>query len=239
MATARLASKFRTVRNLKIAATTLYGLADYDEAEMPAIIAELSKHATKKKLKPRDAERIIQIGIGRHRHGDHPDATLVQLVELSTEYSDESWYGKAVAVLKASEPVTDDQANMIVAEIQQEQIAADRKAEKAEREVEEAKRKTEEAEADSILDGPSPALPAPTTTPPDDEPQKFEADGTEWADEPAFRHAVPNLLDLRTKSVARFVGIFSPADLRKAADFLADVEAAEVKAAAKPKEAVA
>src|SRR5215510_11378372 len=56
--------KFRRLRNLKLAATTLYEVADHDdEQDLPAIVGELAKHATTSRLRPRDAERIITVGI--------------------------------------------------------------------------------------------------------------------------------------------------------------------------------
>src|SRR6266576_4773079 len=68
MRVAELSSKFRTVRNLTLTARTVYALANHEhEEDLPAIIDELSKHAGKKKLPWRDAERVIKIGIGRHR----------------------------------------------------------------------------------------------------------------------------------------------------------------------------
>jgi hypothetical protein len=59
MKASALAVRFRNVRNLKLARTTIYDLAEHDnEDDLPAIISELEKHATKKKMKVRDAERI-------------------------------------------------------------------------------------------------------------------------------------------------------------------------------------
>src|SRR5712675_3399882 len=48
---------------------------------------------------------------------------------------------------------------------------------------------------------------------------KFGAD-TEWEGRESFADAVTTLLDLRTKPVGRFVGRFSPSELREVADFL-------------------
>lgn len=76
MKAADLASKFHILQNLRLAATTLYELADHEpEEDLPEIIEELAKHATKSRLAPRDAKRVIKIGIGRHRFGDYPEAT--------------------------------------------------------------------------------------------------------------------------------------------------------------------
>src|SRR5262249_12380019 len=107
---AELGSKFCKLKNLKLAASTLYALVEHDnEDDLPSIIEELARHASKKQLSIRDAEHVIRIGIGRHRYGDHPDATLVQLVEIE-QYRDSSWYDKAVAELKEQKPETDESA---------------------------------------------------------------------------------------------------------------------------------
>jgi hypothetical protein len=217
MKVAELAAKFRRLRNLKLAVTTLYELADHEgEEDLPAVIEELAKHATKTPLRPSDAKRLIKIGIGRCRFGDHPDATLVQLVELD-RFSGESWSEKAVAALQEREPDTDESASLLVDEIF-EQVAALSRNQRAEREAEEAEIEddAEQEEVDSILDGAPPELP-PSITPP--EPQKFGA-GTEWEGREPFADAVTTLLGLCTKPVGRFGGRFSPSELREVADFL-------------------
>jgi hypothetical protein len=204
MKVAELAGKFRRLRNLRLAVTTLYELAAHKEVEdLPAIVEELAKHAAKTRLPPYDARRVIKIGIGRRRHGDHPDATLVQLCQLDL-YKRSPWYDDAVAALLERNPDTDESARLLVSE-----VAANEK-------VEEAQHKKD---ADSILDGAPPDLPPPITPP---EPQKFGAK-TEWEGRDSFADAVTTLLDLRTKSVGRFVGKFSPSELREVADFLLDI----------------
>jgi Protein of unknown function (DUF3102) len=236
MKVAKLASRSRNLRNLRLGKTTLYALADHqNEEDLPAIVKELAKYATKKRLAPRDAKRVIKIGIARHRFGDHPGATLVQLVELD---SDEPWYGKAVAALQEREPKTDESARSIVDEIEQEYEEAERKAHEAAllRDLEnpecvmtlehiaarQAHRDEAKDEAESILDGAPPDLPPPTTPP---EPQRLHAD-TEWEGRQAFADAVTALLGLRTKPAARFAGMISPIELRKVAEFLMGVAAA-------------
>ena len=150
MRVAELGAKFVSLTNLKLAATTLYRLADHEnEDDLPAIIEELAKHATKTSLKPREAERVIKVGIGRRRFGDRPDATLVQLVELD-QYSGETWYEKAVTALQERNPETDEGANSIINEIEREHWDAEQlKAEETERR-DEVKDETED-----ILDGAS------------------------------------------------------------------------------------
>jgi hypothetical protein len=204
MGVAALNAKFRSLRNLKIAATTLYALVYQEQDDLPAIIGELAKHASKTRLSPRDARRVIKIGIGRRQYGDRPDATLVQLAELNGW--SQAWHEKAVAALLEREPDTDESARLLVDEV------AEQKAEEAEIKDDD----TEQEEVESILDGAPPDLP-PSITPP--EPQKFGAD-TEWEGRESFADAVTALLDLRTKPVGRFVGRFSPSELREVADFL-------------------
>jgi len=202
MAVATLTARFRTVRNLKVAAKTLYDLVDQDEEDLPAIVEELAKHAS---LRPGDAQRVIKIGIGRSRFGDHPDATLVKLAELFKSSAVHKkvwtpWYAKAVASLMEREPDTDESARLLV-----RAVAAEYEAEEVGAE-----------EVESILDGAPPDLP-PSITPP--EPQKLDA-VTEWAGRKTFADAVTALLDLRTKPIGRFGGKVSPSELREVADFL-------------------
>src|SRR5260370_16468310 len=111
MGVSALNAKFRSLRNLKIAATTLYALVYQEQDDLPAIIDELAKHASKTRLSPRDARRVIKIGIGRRQYGDHPDATLVQLAELNGW--SQAWHEKAVAALLEREPDTDETASAL------------------------------------------------------------------------------------------------------------------------------
>jgi hypothetical protein len=205
MGVAALNAKFRSLRNLKLAVTTLYELVDYEgEEDLPAIIEELAKHTSKTRLNPRDARRVIKIGIGRRQYGDHPDATLVKLVELDW-MSGMSWYEKVVAALLEREPDTDETASALV-----NAMAAQQRAEEAQ-----IKDDAHE-EVESILDGAPPDLPPPITPP---ERQKFGAD-TEWEGTGSFANAVTTLLSLCTKPAGRFGGRFSASELREVADFL-------------------
>jgi hypothetical protein len=129
----------------------------------------------------------------------------VQLAELNGW--SQAWHEKAVAALLEREPDTDESARLLV-----DEVVAEQKAEEAEIKDDD----TEQEEVESILDGAPPDLP-PSITPP--EPQKFGAD-TEWEGRESFADAVTALLDLRTKPVGRFVGRFSPSELREVADFL-------------------
>jgi hypothetical protein len=221
MSAAMLAGKSRTVRHLKIGASTIYALAGEDEADLPAIVKELAKHANKARLAPRDAARVIKIGIGRRRFGDHPDATLLALLELS-DIVGEPWLGRAVAALQEIQPDTDEAARAVV-----DEVAAKHEAEDADFEGDEFEDEAEQ-EADTILGGPPPDLPPPVTPP---EPLKFGTN-TVWAETDPFSRAVTDLLELRTKPIARFVGVVSSTELREVADFLLAVAAAAEKAKA-------
>jgi hypothetical protein len=228
MKVARLSAKFRSVRNLKLAATTLYELTDHDNGDdLQAIIKELAKHATKKRLKPLEAERVIGIGIGRRRFGDRPDATLLQLIELDP-YSGETWYETAVSALQERNPETAEAANSIVDDVQAEHLAAEREAEKAEDDMDDDEVDDEAAEIERILGGPAPDLP-PAAAP--SQLQKF-GDGTDWEGVGSFCGAVAALQWLLTKPAKRFVGQFTKAELHKVAEFLLAVAAAETKEAA-------
>jgi hypothetical protein len=120
MKVAALSSKFRNLRDLKLGATTLYELADYKSKEyLPAIIKELAKHATRTRLAPRGARKMIKIGIGRHCFGDYPDAALVQLVEVDNMFVG-PWREKAIAALRKQVPSTDEAARAIVSKINKE-----------------------------------------------------------------------------------------------------------------------
>ena len=53
---ADLGGKFVKLTNLKLRTTTLYDLADHEnEDDLPTVIDELAKHATKTRLSPADA----------------------------------------------------------------------------------------------------------------------------------------------------------------------------------------
>src|SRR5262249_1696612 len=90
------------------------------EEDIPAIIDELAKHVTKKRLKTTDAGRIIDIGRARGRYGDHPDATLLALGDLpiNFDFDDPPWALEAAEELKAQNPTSDEAAEKIVDEFE-------------------------------------------------------------------------------------------------------------------------
>jgi hypothetical protein len=205
MNVATLSGKFPKLKNLKLSATTLYDLAEHDDEEdLPSIINELVKHATSARLSHRDADRIITIAIGRRRFGDYPDATLERLVNLELTCSSLPWYEMACAALKERLPDNAESAKEIVAKAMHDYHA--KLSQKA---------KTTK-EAKDILDGPPPILPSPSAAP---ERHKLAAD-TEWAETKPFVMAVKELQRLGTKPIERFLGMFSPDELRDVSDFL-------------------
>src|SRR3954447_561916 len=147
---AELGAKFRKLRNLRVPTTILYGLVGRGD-ELPSIIDELSKRATKI-LTVRDAQRIVQIGIGRHRFGDYPDATLVLLATVG----EAPWSEEAIAALKERSPEDDKDAMAIVDEIEQAYVDPERKA--AEDALDDVER-----EIAKLLDDDPPDLPPPAT----------------------------------------------------------------------------
>jgi hypothetical protein len=221
MTAATLAGKYRTVRDLKISARTVYRLAGEDEADLPAIIKELAKHATKTRLGVLDAERVIKIGIGRGRYGDDdlPDATLVLLGGLLNGSC--LWHKKAIAALRKQRPDDDDAAREIVDEVMDQYFKAKEAKDAAEWQAFLRKRGPEIVPPDPILDGDPPVLPPPITPP---EPQKLGG-----GEQEIFKIAVKQLRGLQTKPLATFAELCSPTELREVIDFLTDV-AAKLKA---------
>jgi hypothetical protein len=117
----------RSVRDLKLAKTTLYNLTDEDDKHLPAIIEALAKHATEKQLKPKEADEIILLARLRHEYGDLPEATLRALNEVKLEYGggdddndDEDardlrkLHKKIAKALKKEKPVTKEAADKII-----------------------------------------------------------------------------------------------------------------------------
>jgi hypothetical protein len=215
MKVATLADRFRSLRNLKLAKTTLYALAKHDdEQDLSAAVAALTKHASQKRLLPDEAQRVINIAIGRRRYGDLPDATLVALVNLEDR---RPWHADAVAALCKRRPETDDAADKIIEDIRWTSIESET----------DAAGNADDPEAVAILEGPPPVLPPPEE---DDEPlQLDDDDGEGWPEEDAFRAAIVQLRALRAKPLARFIGLFPPNELREAIDLLVAIVAAEEK----------
>src|SRR5215470_16583549 len=117
MKVAKLADRFRKLRNLKLAKTTLYALAeDADDPLMPTIIEALAKVATKAQLRPAEAEHAILVVRLRQEFGDDlPDATLFALDSVAG--LPWAWVGKAATALKAKKPTSAEDAKKIIDDV--------------------------------------------------------------------------------------------------------------------------
>jgi hypothetical protein len=228
MKVAKLAARNRTVRDLKVGAKTLYRLADQDDDDLPAIIKELAKHATKTHLRPAEAEDVIFRAIGRRRFGNHPDATLSWLGRLVTSSHRQAWHEKACTALQEQKPESAESADAVVDQVRHEYAAVPDYAEAAKEA--EAARAEAKLEAEAILDGDPPALP-PSTAP--SEPLKYGAE-TDYAETEPFVDAVSELQSLRTKPIARFLDMFEPVELREVAAFLSEVASEQEKSTTEP-----
>jgi hypothetical protein len=107
MRVAQLAGQFRSLRNLKLGATTLYDLADHDgEENLPIIVEELAKHATKTPLGPR-GDTWHPTAVSRHRsihgaiHRPHRDGRAMSLTGQMGP-SGRTTYGFRIEALPAS-----------------------------------------------------------------------------------------------------------------------------------------
>jgi hypothetical protein len=113
MAAARLADKFRTVRNLKVPQRIIYDLgADIDDTDLPAIIEALAEASKSKSISVTRAEEVINLTRLRVEHGDYPEATLLAIDDLANT----EWAAQAAANLKKARPATNEEAERIVDE---------------------------------------------------------------------------------------------------------------------------
>jgi hypothetical protein len=210
MQAAKLAGKSRTVRDLKISAKTVYDLAREDEKVLPAIVNELAKVATKKRLNPRDAETIIAIGRGRglYPNDDLSDAAALQIGSIVNPLRKID--RDIIEALRAQKPKTEAQTAKIVQTIYKKAAEDGRLLTKKERDA--------EKEAQALLDGPPPMLP-PSIVPP--EPQTLSVDDDDQsADAEMFQTAMEQLHFLRAKPLAKFTDVCTPNHLQQVIDFL-------------------
>jgi len=215
MKATELTKEFRKLRNLKLAKSTLYELVAEDKADLPAIIAELAKHATRRWLRPAQAFDIIAIGRARGRHGDYPPTTLKEIDSL--EGSGATWAAQAIEALKTKKPKTDTAVKEIVEAVRDHMLrhafAEDSPSTDHEDGNDHDKQhgSDDHREAEKILSGSPPTLPPPPqpTTTPRDEHQIA-----------AFRRSIENFKPLLTKPAERFAGVVPYVDLRATADFL-------------------
>jgi hypothetical protein len=116
MAAARLADKFRTVRNLKVPMRTIYELGRDDDipaADLLAIIAALAKASKAKQINASRADDVINLTRLRIEHGNYPEATLFAIGDLG-ELNNTEWEGRAAESLKKAAPTTSEEAERIV-----------------------------------------------------------------------------------------------------------------------------
>jgi hypothetical protein len=106
MDAARLADKFRTVRNLKVPKRVIYDdlAADIDDPDLPAIIDALAKASKSKSISVAEADEVITLMRRRIEFGDYPPATLAALVYLNNF----EWGARAAEDLKKAAPTTSE-----------------------------------------------------------------------------------------------------------------------------------
>jgi hypothetical protein len=110
MAASRLGAKYRTVRDLKVPATTLYELgADVDDPNLPAFIDALAKASKSAKINVATAEEAIRFTRLRIEHGNYPETTLIALSHLT----DSEWEKRAAESLKKAKPTTNEEAELV------------------------------------------------------------------------------------------------------------------------------
>lgn len=170
-----------------------------------------------------DGARLINIAIGRQRVGDYSDAALNVIGGLAG-HTDKVLYEKIIAALLEQNPDTDESAEALAENIRREYFEAGLRADRA---AILQRSQDRDDELDDILDGAPPVLPPPAAP---SEPQELRSD-TEWAETGLFAHAVTDLLEVRTKPIARFCGMFTPAELREVADLLLAVASEQEKLA--------
>jgi hypothetical protein len=157
MGASRLAAKFRNIRNLKLAKTTIYELVELaaddnttDEL-MEDIIAALAEQATRDQLKHAAATEIIELTGLRWEFGDYPEAALYALWEVKQRA--EPWSDKAADALMAQEPTTEEAARAIVENVEREYRAAENddpdETDTEETDTEETDTDTEETDTDT------------------------------------------------------------------------------------------
>jgi hypothetical protein len=118
MAVDKLAAQIPTLRNLKLAKTTFYALADEQEDLQPVLVDALAARATKTFLKPAEADAVMHLASLRHEYGDYPEATLRAMYKSRFGRS-KGEADEIIAELKAQKPSTKEAADAIIAEFEQ------------------------------------------------------------------------------------------------------------------------
>jgi Protein of unknown function (DUF3102) len=112
MNSARLAAKFRTVRDLEVPNRAIYrlGAFDPDDDRLPAIIKVLGDTAKERRLTLAEADELIELV---HDYGDHPLPVLKAMDAITT------WHPRCDALIEAIQKARPDTAEVA------EQIAED------------------------------------------------------------------------------------------------------------------
>jgi hypothetical protein len=220
MAAAKLAGRLRTVRSLKVAATTIYALAGMDDEALPDAVARLEAAAKQGRVTAERGRQIVELACLRHDYGDLPDETL-----RAIERVDDVYFGDVaenlIAALRKAKPATEAEASAIINAADEEANTGERTEDWSHRYADDKVKAEKEAEA--ILDGPPPELPPAEQQ---EEPQKFRTEDqpTAWVFD--FDEAIETLARLRTRSVREFTGTVHGADTRSAvAEFIESINA--------------
>jgi hypothetical protein len=115
MKVADLATKFRKLRNLKLAKTTLYALTEEAEADLPDIIDALAKCTAKQKLAAAEAAEIIALVRTRRGVGELPDEVLRAVADHLDRwgYCPEGRQ-QVIDAVKQAQPTTVEQVQQIL-----------------------------------------------------------------------------------------------------------------------------
>jgi hypothetical protein len=216
MQAARLASKYRTVRDLKIGPATIYRLAGAADADLPDILKELAKHPIKDRF---EADRLIHIGRSRKHYPSQklPDETLWRLGTLHG--STDAPSKKLIAALLEHKPET----NIALIKLEKEVLKQHQAEQEAKAEASLKKEQDAEKEAEALLDGSPPALPPPPITPPEPQTIGVDPDDDLSAEAETFQNAIYLLQDLRAKPLSKFTDVCTPKRLQEVIDFLSAV----------------
>jgi hypothetical protein len=152
MAAYHLSTKFRTVRNMKVAPSTIYKLIDLDkkpDPDVPALIEALVEESktAEKPLTIAAANRVIELATLEIDYGPGlPLATLYALRDVDNTAGGGAWKKKAVAALKKAKPTDDAAAEKIVLDHRPDDKQTDKQADKQADKQREAKNKETDAE---------------------------------------------------------------------------------------------
>jgi hypothetical protein len=128
MNAARVAAKFRTVRNLKVPLRVIYDM-DVDDPNLGDVIDALDKASKHQHLSVVEAAKVRELVHMRHEFGDYPDATLLGMHELNSSKSCKPFRDDAFEALKREQPKTEEAAEAITAKVRRAYLAKQYKQE--------------------------------------------------------------------------------------------------------------